>query len=62
MPDRTNARGSFNDSSLERFDSVRISCMMSPSDAVDLGHPCNSLFEFQVIHHYVFILVRFCLK
>jgi len=36
--------------------------MMSPSDAVDLGRPYNRLFEFQVIHRYVFTLVKFCLK
>jgi len=27
---------------------ARINRMMSPSDAVDLGRHCNSLFEFQV--------------
>ena len=31
--------------------------MMSPSDAVVLGRPCNSLFEFQVVHRYVFIVI-----
>jgi len=31
--------------------------MMSPSGAVDLGRPCNGLFEFQVVHRYVFIVV-----
>jgi len=36
---------------------VRINRMMSPSDADDLGRPCNSLFEFQVVHRYVFIVV-----
>jgi len=36
--------------------SVRINRMISPSDA-DLGRPCNSLFEFQVVHRYVFIVV-----
>jgi len=30
---------------------------MGPSDAVDLGRPCNILFEFQVVHQYVFIVV-----
>jgi len=30
---------------------------MSPSDAVDLGRPCNNLFEIQVVHRYVFIVV-----
>jgi len=33
---------------------------MSPSDAVDLGRPCNSEFEFQVSHWYVFTVVQFC--
>ena len=42
--------------------SVRINRMMSPSDADDLGRPCNSLFELQVVHRYVFIVVKFCLK
>jgi len=36
--------------------------MISPSDADDLGRPCNSLFEIQVIHRYVFVVVKFCLK
>jgi len=31
--------------------------MISLSDAVDLGRHCNSLFEFQVIRRYVFIVV-----
>jgi len=31
--------------------------MNSPSYAVDLGRPCNSLFVFQVVHLYVFIVV-----
>jgi len=31
--------------------------MMSPSDGVDLDRPYNSLFEFQVVHRYVFIVV-----
>jgi len=30
--------------------SVRIDRMINPSDADDLGHPCNSLFEFHVVH------------
>jgi len=37
--------------------SVRINCVISPSDADDLGRPCNNLFEFQVVHRYVFIVV-----
>ena len=28
--------------------------MMSPSDAINLDCPCNSLFEFQVVNRYVF--------
>jgi len=56
MPARMKANRNFSDASLERFYSVRIS-RMSPSDAVDLGSPCNSLFEFQVIHRYVFTVV-----
>jgi len=35
--------------------SVRITRMISPSDADDLGCHCNSLFEFQMIQQYVFI-------
>jgi len=30
--------------------------MISPSDADDLGRPCNSLFEFQVVHRYVLVV------
>jgi len=37
--------------------SVRINRMISPSDANDLDRPCNSLFEFQMVHRYVFIVV-----
>jgi len=37
--------------------SVRINRMISLSDANDLGRPCNSLFEFQVVRRYVFIVV-----
>jgi len=57
MPARTKANGNFNDASIERFYSVRINYVMNPSDAVDLGRPCNSLFEFKVVHRCVFILV-----
>jgi len=32
------------------------------SDADDLGRPCNSLFEVQVVQRYVIIVVLFCLK
>jgi len=38
------ANGNFSDVGVERFHSVRINCMMSPSDAVDLGRPCNHLY------------------
>jgi len=51
------ANGNSSDASVERFYSVRINRVMSPSDAVDLGRPCNSLFEFQVVHRYVGIVV-----
>jgi len=54
MPARMNANGNFSDASVERFYSVRTNRMMSPSDAVDPGRPRNSLFEFQVVHRYVF--------
>jgi len=49
MPTRTNANGNFSDANVKRFYSVTIN-HMSPSDAVNLGRPCNSLFEFQVVH------------
>jgi len=42
--------------------SVGINRMMSPSDANDLGRPCNNLFEFQVVHRYVFIVLYYRLK
>jgi len=57
MSARMIANGNFSDVSLERFYSIRINCMMSPSDAGDLGRPCNSLFEFQVVHRCIFIVV-----
>jgi len=56
MPTRMKANINFSDASLERFYSVRIN-RMSPSDAIDLGRPCNSSFEFQVVHRYVFTVV-----
>jgi len=62
MPDRMKANGTFSDASVKRFYSVRRNGMISPSDANDLGRPCNGLFEFQVVHRYVFIVVYFCLK
>jgi len=54
------ANGNFSDASVERFYSVSMKViyrMMSSSDAVDLGRPSNSLFEFQVVHQYAFIVV-----
>jgi len=56
MPVKMRANGNFSDASLKRFYSVRINRIMSPSDAVDLGRPCNSLFEFQMVHSFVFIV------
>ena len=50
MPGRMKVNGHFSDASVERCYSVRINRMMSPSDAADLGRPCNSLFEFQMVH------------
>jgi len=57
MPAKMTGNGNFSDASVERFYSVRINRMMKPSDAVDLGRPCNSLFDFQVVYRYVFIVV-----
>jgi len=57
MPARMKANGNFRDTGVERFYSVKINRMMSPSDAVDLGHPCNSPFEFQVVHRYVYSVI-----
>jgi len=51
------ANGNFSDASVERFYSVRINRMISPSDAADLGRPCNSLFELQVVYRYVLIVM-----
>jgi len=57
MPARMKANGNFRQASLERFYSIRINRMISPSDAVDVDRPRNSLFVFQVVHRYVFIVV-----
>jgi len=57
MPARMKANGIFSDASVKRLYSVRINRMMSPSNAVNLGRPCNSLFEFQVVHRYAFIVI-----
>ena len=62
MSARMKANGNFRDTGVERFYSVKINRMMSPNVAVDLGDPCNSQYEFQVVHRYVFIVVSFCLK
>jgi len=43
MPARMKTNGNFNNATLERFYSVRIN-RTTPSDAVDLGRLCNSLF------------------
>jgi len=56
MPARMKANRNFGDANVERFYSVRIN-RMSPSDAGDLESPCNSLFEFQVVYRYLFIMV-----
>jgi len=53
------ANGNSSDASLERLHSLKINRMMSPSDVVDLGGPCNSLVEFQVVHQCVFTVVQF---
>jgi len=58
MPAGMKASGNFCDVGVEQFYSVKTNCMMSPSDAVDLGHPCNSQFEFLVVHRYFFIVVH----
>jgi len=57
MPARMRANGNFSDASVERFYSVRINRMISPSDAVELGRPCNRLFELQVVQRCVFTVV-----
>ena len=57
MPARMKVNGNFSDASVERFYSVTINRMMSPSNAVDLRRQCNSLFEFQMVHRYVFTVV-----
>jgi len=54
---RVKANGNFSGPSVERFHSVRINRMMSPINVVDLDCPYNSLYQFQVFHRYVFIVV-----
>ena len=62
LPARMKANENFSEASVEQFYAVRINRMMSPSDAVYLCRPCNSLFEFEVVHRYVLIGVWYCLK
>jgi len=40
------ANENFSDASVERFFSVRINRVMSPSDAVDLGRPVTAHLNF----------------
>jgi len=49
MPARMKANENFSDANVERCYSVRINRMTSPSNAVDLGRPCNSLFRYVFI-------------
>ena len=51
------ANRNFSDASVERFYSARLNRIIIPSDAADLDRPCSSLFELQVVHRYVFIVV-----
>jgi len=51
MPVRMKVNGNFSDANIERFYSVTINRMMSPSDAVDLGCPCNSILNFRWFTH-----------
>jgi len=57
MQGRMKVNGNFSNASIERLYSVRINRMMSPSDAVDLGHHCNILFDFLEANRHVFIVV-----
>jgi len=57
MSAKMRANGNLSDASIERFYSVSVNRMMSPRAAVDLGRPCNSLCEFQVVYRYAFIVV-----
>jgi len=50
MSTRMKTNRNFSDAIAERFYSFRINRMVSPSDAVHLDRPCNSLSEFQVVH------------
>jgi len=42
--------GNSSDAGVERFYSIRINRVMNPSEAVDLGLPCNSLFKSLVAY------------
>jgi len=58
MPARMKANGNFSETSVERFYSVRMKAGLSYDELEWCcwpGSPCNSLFEFQVVHRYVFI-------
>ena len=39
--------GNFSDANVERFYSVRINRMMSPSDSVDLARPVTAYLNFR---------------
>ena len=47
MPARMKADGNFSDASVERFYSVTINRMVSPSNAVDLGRPVTAYLNFR---------------
>jgi len=47
MADKLTANGNFSDTSVERFYSVTINRMMSPSDASDLGRPVTAYLTFR---------------
>jgi len=58
LPARMAANGNFSDASVERFYSINQNKSYDePSDANDLGSPCNSLFELQVVNPCDFIVV-----
>jgi len=50
MPERKQMETSVTQASNGFIQSFRINRIISPSYADDLARPCNSLFEFQVIH------------
>jgi len=58
IPARMKAYRNFSDASVEQFHSVsQKKLMMSLSDFDEVDRPCNSLFEFQEIHRFVYIAV-----